>query len=264
MDDMKPKSYIGRYLAEFLGTFLLVFLIDSCVAASQLTGATYGQWAISIICGLSVALAVYLTADISGAHLNPAVTIAFTLFGKAKKRDLIPYIIFQLFGGFCAASLVFGMFHDALIDFEATSQITRGTNDSLALAGIFSTFPQQSLSFYSAFMVEAVITCILMIMILSLTDDNATIPRGALSPLLIGLTIAVIGGTLGPLTGFAMNPARDFGPRVFSYLAGWGNIVFTGGREIPYFIVPIFAPIIGACVGAIIYNVLIGSQLTKK
>lgn len=72
-------------------------------------------------------------------------------------------------------------------------------------------------------------------LILALTDDGNGVPRGPLAPLLIGLLIAVIGASMGPLTGFAMNPARDFGPKLFAWMAGWGEIAFTGGRDIPYF-----------------------------
>ena len=86
-------------------------------------------------------------------------------------------------------------------------------------------------------------------------------PRGALAPLLIGLLVAVIGSAMGPLTGFAMNPARDFGPKMMTFIAGWGEIAFTGGRDIPYFLVPIFAPILGACLGAAGYRMLIARHL---
>lgn len=106
-----------------------------------------------------------------------------------------------------------------------------------------------------------VITAILMGLILALTDDGNGVPRGPLAPLLIGLLIAVIGASMGPLTGFAMNPARDFGPKVFAWLAGWGNVAFTGGRDIPYFLVPLFGPIVGAIVGAFAYRKLIGRHL---
>ena len=89
-----------------------------------------------------------------------------------------------------------------------------------------------------------------MAMIMALTDDGNGIPRGPLAPLLIGLLIAVIGASMGPLTGFALNPARDFGPKLFTSLAGWGSIAFTGGLAIPYFLVPLLAPVVGAIIGA--------------
>src|SRR3546814_17993126 len=97
--------------------------------------------------------------------------------------------------------------------------------------------------------------------IMSLSDDNNGLPRGPLAPLLIGLLIAVIGSSMGPLTGFAMNPARDFGPKLMTFFTGWGEISLTGGRDIPYFLVPIFAPIVGACLGAAAYRGLIARHL---
>jgi glycerol uptake facilitator protein len=126
---------------------------------------------------------------------------------------------------------------------------------------VFSTYPHPSLSTAQAFLVEVVITAILMAVIMALTDDNNGLPRGAMAPLLIGLLIAVIGSAMGPLTGFAMNPARDFGPKLMTFLAGWGEIAFTGGRDIPYFLVPVFAPIFGACLGAATYRGLIARNL---
>jgi len=94
-----------------------------------------------------------------------------------------------------------------------------------------------------------------------LPDAGHGIPRGPLAPLLIGILIAVIGASIGPLTGSALNPARDFGAKIFAYLAGWGTIAFTGGSDIPYFIIPIFAPILGALLGAFSYRILIGRRM---
>ncbi len=79
---------------------------------------------------------------------------------------------------------------------------------------------------------EVIITSILMCVIMALTDDGNGVPRGPLAPLLIGVLV-VIGASMGPLTGFAMNPARDFGPKLFVFFAGWGEVAFTGGREDP-------------------------------
>ena len=113
-------------------------------------------------------------------------------------------------------------------------------------------------SVWQAALVEVVITSILMGMIMALTDDGNGVPKGPLAPLLIGILVAVIGASTGPLTGFAMNPARDFGPKLFARMAGWGDVAMTGGAISLYFIVPIVAPIIGACAGAAIYRYFIG------
>ena len=251
MSQTTSPTLKGQCIAEFLGTGLLIFFGVGCVAALKLAGASFGQWEISIIWGLGVAMAIYLTAAISGAHLNPAVTIALWLFACFDGRKVLPYIVAQIAGAFCAAALVYGLYYNLFFDFEAANH----------MAGIFSTYPNAHISVGQAFLVETVITAILMCLILALTDDGNGIPRGPLAPLLIGILIAVIGASMGPLTGFALNPARDFGPKMFAYLAGWGKVAFTGARDIPYFLVPIFGPIIGACLGAFGYRMLIGRNL---
>ncbi|HFD2063160.1 TPA: MIP/aquaporin family protein [Serratia marcescens] len=261
MSQTTSPTLKGQCIAEFLGTALLIFFGVGCVAALKLAGASFGQWEISIIWGLGVAMAIYLTAAISGAHLNPAVTLALWLFACFDGRKVVPYIIAQVAGAFCAAALVYGLYYNLFFDFEAAHHMVRGSNESLELAGIFSTYPNAHISVGQAFLVEMVIAAILMCLILALTDDGNGIPRGPLAPLLIGILIAVIGASMGPLTGFALNPARDFGPKLFAYLAGWGKAAFTGARDIPYFLVPIFAPIVGCGLGAFGYRALIGRHL---
>ncbi len=251
----------SQCLAEFLGTALLIFFGTGCVAALKVAGASFGLWEISIIWGIGVSMAIYLSAGISGAHLNPAVSIALCLFTDFEKRKLPFYIACQVAGAFCGALLVYTLYSNLFFDFEQSRHMVRGTEASLELAAVFSTYPHPALSTGQAFMVEMIITAILMGVIMSLTDDNNGLPRGPLAPLLIGLLIAVIGSSMGPLTGFAMNPARDFGPKLMTFFAGWGEISLTGGRDIPYFLVPIFAPIVGACLGAAAYRGLIARHL---
>ena len=251
----------SQCLAEFLGTGLLIFFGTGCVAALKVAGASFGLWEISLIWGVGVSMAIYLSAGISGAHLNPAVSIALCLFTDFEKRKLPFYIISQVTGAFCGALLVYTLYSNLFFDFEQSRHMVRGTEASLELASVFSTYPHAALSTGQAFLVEAIITAILMGVIMSLTDDNNGLPRGPLAPLLIGLLIAVIGSSMGPLTGFAMNPARDFGPKLMTFLAGWGEISLTGGRDIPYFLVPVFAPIVGACLGAAAYRGLIARHL---
>ena len=174
---------------------------------------------------------------------------------------MVPYIIAQVAGAFGGAAIAYLLYQSLFIEYETAHNLVRGSADSLQLAGLFSTYPAAALSVWQAALVEIVITSILMCMIMALTDDGNGVPRGPLGPLLIGVLVAVIGASMGPLTGFAMNPARDFGPKLFTFFAGWGEIAFTGGREIPYFLIPIIAPIIGACGGAACYRYLIGKNL---
>ncbi|WP_439125194.1 MAG: MIP/aquaporin family protein [Pseudomonas rhizophila] len=251
----------SQCLAEFLGTALLIFFGTGCVAALKVAGASFGLWEISIIWGVGVSMAIYLSAGVSGAHLNPAVSIALCIFTDFEKRKLPFYIICQVAGAFCGALLVYTLYSNLFFDFEQSRQMIRGSEASLELASVFSTYPHPALSTGQAFLVEVIITAILMGVIMSLTDDNNGLPRGPLAPLLIGLLIAVIGSSMGPLTGFAMNPARDFGPKLMTFFTGWGEISLTGGRDIPYFLVPIFAPIVGACLGAAAYRGLIARHL---
>jgi glycerol uptake facilitator protein len=248
-------------MAEFLGTALLIFFGTGCVAALKVAGASFGLWEISIIWGMGVSMAIYLTAGISGAHLNPAVSIALCLFAGFEKHKLPFYILAQIAGAFCSAALVYTLYSNLFFDYEQTHHMIRGTQASLELASVFSTYPHPALSTGQAFLVEVIITAVLMSVILSLTDDNNGLPRGAMAPLLIGLLIAVIGSAMGPLTGFAMNPARDLGPKLMTFLAGWGDVALTGGRDVPYFLIPVFAPIIGACLGAALYRSLIARNL---
>lgn len=263
MSTNNKKQLLGECLSEFIGTGLLIFFGVGCVAALVLTGASFGQWEISIIWGLGVAIAIYCAGGVSGAHLNPAVTIALTLFHGFDKRKVIPYIGAQLLGAFSSAALVYALYSNLFTQYETLHSMVRGSQDSLALAGIFSTYPNPALSFGGAFAVEFVITAVLMFVILALGDDRNGAPNGAVTPLLVGLLIAIIGGSLGPLTGFAMNPARDFGPKFFAYLAGWGDMALTGGKDIPYFIVPIAAPILGASFGGWLYPKVIGAYLNN-
>jgi glycerol uptake facilitator protein len=226
MSQTMSSTLKGQCIAEFLGTGLIIFFGAGCVAALKLAGAGFGQWEISIVWGFGVAMAIYLTAAVSGAHLNPAVTVALCLFANFEGRKVLPYIIAQVAGAFCAAALVYGLYYNLFFDFEQSHNMVRGSVESLDLAGIFSTYPNPHISVLQAFLVEVVITAVLMALILGLTDDGNGIPRGPLAPLLIGILIAVIGASMGPLTGFALNPARDFGPKLFAYFAGWGKVAF--------------------------------------
>ena len=254
-------SLKAQCTAEFLGTGLFLFFGIGCLSALKVAGASLGLWEICIIWGLGISLAVYLTSGISGGHLNPAVTVALWLFACFPGRKVFPYIISQVAGAFGGAVLAYVLYSTMFTEFESAHHIARGSVESLQLASIFSTYPAASLSIWHAALVEVVITSMLMGVIMALTDDGNGVPKGPQAPLLLGLLVAGIGASTGPLTGFAMNPARDFGPKLFTWMAGWGDIAMTGGRDIPYFIVPIIAPLIGTCLGAAIYRYLIGNNL---
>lgn len=247
----KERKLYYECLAEFFGTFLFVACGIGCVAALKIGGASYGQWEISIIWGLAVALGAYLSAGISGAHLNPSVTIAFAAFGTFPARKILPYIAAQMLGAFTAAFLVYSLYSNLFIE------------KSLSEAAVFTTFPHKGISLTQAFMTEFSITALLVGGIFALGDDKNGIPRGALAPFLVGILVAVLGASFGPLTGFSMNAARDFPPRLFAFLAGFGSSAMTGNLAVPYALIPLTAPILGGLCGALFYTKLLGEPLAR-
>ena len=254
---------MGECLSEFLGTALLLFFGAGCVAALVLAGVNMGQWEISIVWGLGVSIAIYITGGVSGAHINPAVTLALMTFRGFDKKKVIPYIIAQMLGAFSGAGLVYFLYKNLFVVYDKAHGIVRGSVESLSTAGIFSTYPHPQIDNFQAFIVEVVITAVLMMTIFAVGDDQNGAPKGHTSAILVGIVIAVIGASMGPLTGFAMNPARDFGPKLFAFVAGWGNVAFTGGLSNPYFWVPILGPIVGAQVGGLVYDKVIATNLPK-
>ena len=114
---LQQPSLSGQCMAEFLGTALLIFFGTGCVAALKVAGASFGLWEISIIWGVGVSMAIYLTAGVSGAHLNPAVSIALAIFADFEKRKLPFYILAQVAGAFCGALLVYTLYSNLFFDF---------------------------------------------------------------------------------------------------------------------------------------------------
>ncbi|WP_051569409.1 MIP/aquaporin family protein [Alkaliphilus transvaalensis] len=253
---IKKDTLLGELFAEFIGAFILIAVGAGSVAALVLMGESYNLWDISLIWGIAVTMAIYITGAVSGTHINPAVTITLAVFRGFSWKKVGPYIVAQIAGCFSGAALVFGLYNKSFAAYEQANGIVRGSIESVSTAGIFSTYPQALLSNFHAMFVEIFITALLLIAILAVTDDrNGNAPKGKYAPfagILIGLTIAIIGGSFGALTGFAMNPARDFGPKLFASLAGWGRIGLPAPNN--YFWVPIVGPILGALAGGFIYD----------
>ncbi|MTI17516.1 aquaporin [Rhodobacteraceae bacterium RKSG542] len=254
----KLKNLTQACLAEFIGTALFLFLGIGALCASFLAGVQLSHWEVALIWGLAVTIAIYLTSGTSGAHLNPAVTIALFTFGGFQRHKVLPYIASQLLGALFGAAIVYAIYQGLFLEWELQNGVVRSNPEAMASAALFGTFPHKSLSVSGAFIVEFLITCILMGMILAITDERNGAAKGALAPLLIGVVVAVIGAATGPLTGFAMNPARDFGPKLFMALNGWGAQVFYDGAGSLYLWVPIVAPIAGALTGALLYRFMRG------
>ncbi|KGK87596.1 MIP family channel protein [Clostridium sp. HMP27] len=250
------NNLLGECLAELIGTFLFIFIGTGVVAALVTAGTNVTFWELSLVWGLAITMAVYIVGSISGAQLNPAVTIALAVWKGFDKKKIIPYIISQVIGAFLGAALTYGLYGTTITAFESSKNIIRASKDGWATAGIFSTFPAANISMVNAFMIEVCITAVLLLVIFAVTDgNNEGSPKAGIPAVAIGLTVAFIGASYGPLTGFAMNPARDFGPRLVALLSGWGSTVI--GPNGYGLIVPIFAPIIGAILGGGIYEKLV-------
>lgn len=252
MKQSEPTVW-GECLAEIIGTGIFMFIGTGCVAALIVSGAQFGQWEISIIWGLAVALAIYAVGGVSGAHINPAVTLALASFMGFKWQKVPFYIVSQFIGATIGAGLTYLLYQPLISHFELTHHIVRGTTASLQTAGIFTTFANANLTSVHAMCVEMVITAILMFGILAFGDDKNLGPKGIFTGTLVGLMVAALGASLGPLTGFSMNPARDLGPRILIDYLGWGQVAMTGGRATVYAWAPVVGAIVGAQIGAALY-----------
>jgi glycerol uptake facilitator protein len=273
------RTVWGELSAEFLGTFVLICFGDGvvamAVAALNQSGrgtaifVASGDWLL-ITWGwaMAVTFGVYVAGGISGAHINPAVTLALAVRRNFPWAKVVPYILAQLIGAFVGAALVYLVYHNAISSYEATHNITRGalggSADSTATFSIFATFPAPYFhsSMIGPLIDQIVGTAFLLMFVLALTDERNQPPRSNLAPLLVGLAVAAIGMSFGANAGYAINPARDFGPRFFAWLAGWGQVAIPGIHN--YLWVPIVGPFVGGVLGAIVYDIFIRDVLRDR
>lgn len=254
-------------MGEFVGTFLVVFFGCGSVCSAVLTGAQVGVFQVAIVWGLGIATAIYLTAGLSGAHLNPAVTVAFSVWQRFPRRRVLAYILAQMLGAFVAAAVLYGIFQDALTSYELTHHIPRGGPGSEATAMIFGEFfpspagqpltevSRLRMSHLRAFFAEAVGTAVLLFVICGVTDARNASRVGPHAAIIIGLTVTLLISLLGPLTMAGLNPARDLAPRLFSALAGWGSYPFSV-NGLGWFTVYVLAPVLGAVFGSGMYHLV--------
>lgn len=246
------KTLFGECISEFIGSWMLIFIGAGSVSTLVLNGSDVSQLELCLIWGLGITMAIYITGAVSGTHINPAVTITLAVFRDFPKKKIIPYITAQLLGCFAGAATTYSLFRKLFFKYEQVNGIVRASYDGLATAGIFSTYPNQAINHFEALLVEIIITAVLVTVILAVGDaKNTNAPKANMTPIIIGLTVAMIGGSFGVLTGFAMNPARDFGPKIFAMLAGWETYALGEGM---YFWVPIVGPIIGGLLAGFIYD----------
>jgi MIP family channel proteins len=239
--------------AELLGTFVLLVFGTASVAQFVLSGGSAGSpLAIHLSWGLAVTLGIYVSAGVSGAHLNPAVTLAFATFRGFPWRKVPAYVVAQIAGAFAGAAVTLLTYREAFDHFDGG---TRQVTGPLATAGIFATYPQPFLSAFPGGFVDQVVgTALLLLVIFALGDRRNAGPASG-GPVLVGALVVTIGMTFGFNAGYAINPARDLGPRVFTAISGWGSEVFRAGGG--WWWVPLVAPCLGALLGGFVYDRLI-------
>jgi glycerol uptake facilitator protein len=266
----------GAMLAEFFGTFVLILLgLGTCAlnvvglpgSGRQTVAFGPANWLILIFgWAFAVMLAAYLAGGISGAHLNPAVTLAFAVARKFDWRNVIPYWVAQLVGAFSGAAVVYAVYRSAIDDFNAANHLARP--DSQDTFSIFATFPASYFhgGYLGPLVDQLVGTAILVVLIAALIDHRNQAPAGNMAPLIIGFVVAVISCSYGTNAGAALNPARDLGPRLFAYLAGWGKLALSGnyGQTTQYWWIPIVGPLAGAVIGIALYDFFIGHVLAAR
>jgi glycerol uptake facilitator protein len=245
----KP-SLAAEVIAEFLGTFVLILFGTGVVAMVVLfpsnppAAPVHGGYTnITLGWGLAVTMGIYVAGKVSGGHLNPAVTLTMAVFRGFPWRKVVPYSIAQTAGAFLAAALVYRNYLPAFLQVDPLRERT---------AGVFTTFPAFPAWPQAGFLDQVIGTALLLLMVLAITDELNVPPGSNLGPAMIGLVVVAIGMSFGGMHGYPINPARDFGPRLFTAMAGFKNNGLTDGPRVWW--VPVVAPLLGGLVGAAVYD----------
>jgi glycerol uptake facilitator protein len=277
----------GELMAEFLGTFVILAFGDGVVAmaVAALPGSgraatpttiflAAGDWLLIVFgWAWAVAFGVWVAGGVSGAHLNPAVTLGFAVRRNFPWRKVVPYWAAQLLGAFVGAALVYLVYNAAINAYNLAAHTPKSSGQALASYSIFATFPAPY--FHGGVggpLIDQIVgTAFLVMLVVAVIDARNTAVGSNLGPLIIGFIVAAIGASYGANAGYAINPARDFGPRLFAYFAGWGKVALpgtytgTGGFHFSnYFWIPIVGPLIGGVIGVLIYDLFIGDVLHAR
>lgn len=247
------NEFVRVGLAETLCTFVMMAFGLGSVAQVVTGQGAFGEYlSINIGFALAVAMGVHVGGNVSGAHMNAAVSIAMCVFGQLAWRMLPLYIFSQFTGSFLAAGAVYGVYYEAIHNYCGGNLTVTGEK---ATAGIFATYPAPHLSLMGGFVDQVFGTAMLLLCLMALSDQRNKPPAPGSEPALVGLLVLLIGISLGSNSGYAINPTRDIAPRVFTAIAGWGSDVFRAGNG--WWWVPLVAPSIGGVLGASVYKVLV-------
>ncbi|MFD3519530.1 MIP/aquaporin family protein [Streptomyces sp. NPDC058653] len=273
----------GECLAEFLGTLVLISFgcgsVAVAVAALPGSGRTEGPTTFFLSSGdwllitwgwaFAVVFGVYVAGGVSGAHINPAVTLAFAVRRKFAWAKVLPYWASQVAGAFVGAALVYWVYNDAINAFDLAMKGPKVNGHTNATFSIFATFPAPYFhgGIWGPLIDQIVGTMFLVMLIVAIVDLRNTAVKANLGPLIIGFAVAAIGMSFGANAGYAINPARDFGPRLLTWIAGWDGLALPGnlaGSYSAFFWIPIVGPLIGGVIGVLVYDLFIGDVLHSR
>jgi glycerol uptake facilitator protein len=266
---------LGDAIGEYAGTFVLIMFgvgsVAMAVAALPESGrGTFDTASWLIIAfgwGFGVTFGVYVAGGITGAHLNPAVTLAFALRRRFPWPKVPVYWLAQLLGAFTAGFILYWLYAPSIDALERARDIVRGTENSVGTFSIFATFPAAYFgNWWGPFFSEVVGTALLVFAIFALVDNYNQPPKSNLAPLIVGFVVVAIGLSFGANSGYAINPARDLGPRLVTWIEGWHEIAVPGdyGNVNSYMWIPIAGPFVGATIGAFFYDIFVGSILRAR
>lgn len=257
------KRIWGELIAEAVAVFIIIAFGDSAAGMYTLyTPSPYRQayWGVCIAWGLAVTVAIWATGSISGTHANPAVTLALALYRRFEWVKVLPYCLAQVVGAFLGAALVYQLYSPVINYFNLSQHLTRAAGGA---AGVFFTHPGLAITPAHAFVDEIILTAFLIFGIFAITEQYNEMAPGANSgALMIGLVVALIGASAGYLEAWAINPARDFGPRLFCYFTGWGASALPSPGN--YWWVPIAGPLLGGIAGGAAYQWLVRPFLPAR
>jgi glycerol uptake facilitator protein len=263
---MKSRSLMGEFIGEVFGTFILILLGDGVVAnvglAPRLAAPAYNWNTITLGWAFAVIVAVYVSAGVSGAHINPAVTLALAVKRGFPWGKVVPYIVAQMIGAFLGALGVYLVYRDGLVSAGMPNVWCTGPGSIFGQAfwGGTGAAGTGNYSLVTASIAELFGTMVLLWGVLASGDSKNMGLMHNLGPFLVGFTVLAVGLSLGGPSGYAINPARDLGPRIFGTLVGTQGL-FSG---IYWLIPPVLIPAIAGPLGAITYDWFVTPFLPEK
>ncbi|XP_027487096.1 aquaporin-10 isoform X2 [Corapipo altera] len=254
------NQLIRECLAELLSTFVLITITLSAAAQKVTSEETKGDILTSFLGGaLAVMVGIYIAGGISGAHMNPAFSLAMCLTEQFPWWKFPIFMLVETLASFLSAGVVYILYYDAIWHYSNGTLTVSGPRET---ASIFATYPADYVSVANGFLDQVIGTGVLLVGVMGVMDNrNKGVPKG-LEPVVVAMLVLSIELSMGANCGCPLNPARDIGPRLFTYLAGWGPEVFSRGNG--WWWVPLVAPLLGSAVGTYLYQLFVAFHYPEE